>query len=190
MAIWELEQHAREYEIVKELVRTHHQHLAEAKIVIYGTDKNSVSGRRVTIAKAAKASPKMKASTNADFTITLYMMPWGDLNESQKRACMDHELMHCGVQYEPVKEQVGVGRGGKPKWKVVKDEYGRKQYTDEIVRDEFGVPKWRLVPHDLEEFREIVRRHGMWDESIQEFKQAIDAAPETATIPIPTAVGE
>ncbi len=174
MAIWELEQDSSAHSILSELICNYHSHLEEAKIVIYCSDKNKVRANKIVIADASKAPAKLKASINADFTITLYMMPWGDLNTSQKRACLDHELYHCGVHYEPVKEQVGQSRQGRPRMQVVRDEYGRVQYTNEIKRDVNGEPKWRLIPHDLEEFDEIVERHGRWDESIQSFSEALN----------------
>lgn len=179
--IWEMEQSSPVYDMLTRLIRRNHQHLAEAKIVLYCCDKLKLRGDHVVIAEAKKASPMLKASTNADFTVTFYMMPWGDLDSNQKEACFDHELFHCGVAYEPVKEQVGMSASGKQKWKVVKDEYGRKQYTNTIERDENGEPKWRIIPHDLEEFRDVVERYGMWDENLQQFKQAIDRA-ETASV--------
>lgn len=174
MSIWELPKECFEYNILSEMIEKYHHHLKEAKIILYGCDKNKVDGNMVRFADASKASNKMKASVDADFTITLYMMPWGDLSIEQKKACMDHELNHCGVHYEPYKEQVGSSKRGKPRFKVVKDDYGRKQFTDEIKRDENGIPKWRLVPHDLEEFRDIIARWGCWDDSIQAFKDVLN----------------
>lgn len=174
MAIWELEQDSAVYQKLTNLISRCHQHLAEAKIVLYACDKNKLNGEKVTIAEASKASSKMKASTNADFTITIYMGLWSTLTDTQKEACLDHELMHCGVHYVPVTEQIGTTRRGRAKTRIVKDEFGRTQYTNEIKRDENGVPKWRLITHDLEEFRDIVARHGVWDDSIQAFKDVLD----------------
>jgi len=174
MAIWELDATSELYPMVGRLVERYHSHLSEARITLYANDKNRNKANKIIIAEASKASAKMKASTNADFTLTVYMTPWSDLTMSQKKACLDHELCHCGVHYEPVKEAVGSGRGGRQRFKVVRDEYGRIQYTNEIKRNENGEPKWRLLPHDLEEFRDIVARHGIWDEDIQAFKEVLD----------------
>ena len=174
MAMWELEQDNPIYTIMNRLVSSYHSHLAEAKIVIYASDKNRTKANRIVIADASKAPAKLKASTNADFTITLYMTPWGDLNVEQRDACLDHELSHCGVHYEPCQEQVGQSRQGRPRMQVVRDEYGRIQYTNEIKRDENDEPKWRLLPHDLEEFGDVVERHGRWDEAIQSFSEALN----------------
>lgn len=182
MAVFELEKDSDVYQILKEQIRIHHPHLEEAKIVIYVNDKNKLNGQKVVIAESSKASTKLKASIDADFTITIYAMAWGNLNPEQKKACMDHELYHCGVQYVPVTEESsdsggaapGKKKGKKPKAKVVKDEFGRVQYTNEIKRDENGVPKWKLIPHDLEEFRNVVEHHGFWDEDLQYFKAVMD----------------
>lgn len=174
MAIWELEQNDPIYTTMGELISRYHTHIAEAKIVIYCSDKNRTRANKIIIADASKAPAKLKASTSADFTITLYMMPWGDLDTNQKRACLDHELYHCGVHYEPVQEQIGQSRQGRQRMQVVRDEYGRIQYTNEIKRNENGEPKWRILPHDLEEFCDIVERYGRWDESIQSFSDALD----------------
>jgi len=181
MAIWELEDNSELYTMLHGLIGRYHSHLEEAKIVLYACDKNKNRANKVIIADASKASTKMKASTNADFTITVYMTPWSDLNMNQKKACLDHELCHCGVHYEPVKEAVGGTRGGRQRFKVVRDEYGRVQYTNEIKRDENGEPKWRLLPHDLEEFRDIVARHGIWDEDIQSFKEVLDRSVDNSS---------
>lgn len=168
MSIWELAEDSLEYSLMNEIIARYHQTLQEAKIILYGCDKNRIRDGQVVIAKAEKSSQKMKASAGSDFTITMHMMPWGDLTLDQKKACMDHELTHCGVQFEPIKERVGT------KWKVVKDEYGRKQYTNDIKRDENGIPKWKLVSHDLEEFNNIVLKHGVWDQNIKSFKEALE----------------
>ncbi len=174
MAIWELESNLDLYTMLHELIGRYHSRLEEAKIVLYANDKNKNRANKIIIAEASKASSKMKASTNADFTIMVYMTPWSDLNMTQKRACLDHELCHCGVHFEPVKEAAGGTRSGRPRLKVVRDDYGRVQYTNEIKRNENGEPKWRLLPHDLEEFRDIVARHGIWDKDIQSFKEVLD----------------
>lgn len=174
MSMWELEHNSQPYKIMNTMIQKNHPHLQEAKIILYATDRNRLRANNVVVASASRAPAKLKASTDADFTITIHITPWSDLNQAQQTACLDHELMHCGVHYEPVKEQVGKTRQGKARTKIVRDEYGRVQYTNEIKRDDDGAPKWRMIPHDLEEFRDIVERHGLWDQSLQEFKKAID----------------
>ena len=174
MSIWELQSDSVEYTMMRELISQYHQHLGEAKILLYATDKNKVKDQNVVFAEVAKAPPRLKVSTGADFTITLRMMPWGDLSIDQKKACLDHQLSHCGVQYEPLKERVG------NKMKVIKDEYGRKQLSNDIQRDENGVPKWKISTHDVEEFKDIIARHGIQDDNIQTLKDLLDRVTEDA----------
>lgn len=38
--------------------------------------------------------------------------------------------------------------------------------------DEEGAPKLSIVPHDLEEFQAIVKRHGLWRQDVERFVEA------------------
>ena len=38
-----------------------------------------------------------------------------------------------------------------------------------VEEDKDGNPKLKIAPHDLEEFTEIVKRHGLWRDSIKDF---------------------
>lgn len=38
-----------------------------------------------------------------------------------------------------------------------------------VIRDEEDVPKLSIRPHDVEEFTDIVNRHGLWEEGLQDF---------------------
>lgn len=42
-----------------------------------------------------------------------------------------------------------------------------------IEEDEEGTPYMDIRPHDIEEFADIVRRHGLWDEGLWNFGLAI-----------------
>jgi hypothetical protein len=64
------------------------------------------------------------------------------LDEKKRLAILDHELCHA---------------------QVVEDEEGN------TATDHDGRPKWRVRKHDLEEFREIVARHGIYKQDILEF---------------------
>jgi hypothetical protein len=61
--------------------------------------------------------------------------------------------------------------------KVIKDEFGRVQYTTNIKTDDEGNPKWKILPLDLEIFSGNVRRYGLWYDELLELKDAI-IAPE------------
>lgn len=48
-----------------------------------------------------------------------------------------------------------------------------------------GEMKWKVAPHDVEEFREIVGRYGFWKSDLKDFVQSAKAAPE-AVAPVNT----
>ncbi|MCW8129609.1 MAG: hypothetical protein KIS92_04415 [Planctomycetota bacterium] len=62
------------------------------------------------------------------------------------RALIDHELCHCSVSV---------------------DEDGQ------VKKDETGKPVYRIRKHDLEEFREIVKRHGLYKNDLAHFARVI-----------------
>ncbi len=51
----------------------------------------------------------------------------------------------------------------------------------EVLRDEGGVPTWRIRHHDVEEFQEIMHRHGPWKGDLEIF---IEAALEKRKRPL------
>lgn len=51
-----------------------------------------------------------------------------------------------------------------------------------IEPDAKGAPTLGLVAHDLEEFRTVVERHGLWMPDLVEMARAIDAAPKVPTL--------
>ena len=66
--------------------------------------------------------------------------------EKLLRALIDHELCHCSVSLDS---------------------------DNEIKRDENGRPIYRIRKHDLEEFQEIVHRHGLYKNDIARFARVI-----------------
>lgn len=50
--------------------------------------------------------------------------------------------------------------------------------------DEDGEPVWGLRAHDIEEFKDIIERHGLWKSDVSEFANSIRqlAFPETEAI--------
>lgn len=51
--------------------------------------------------------------------------------------------------------------------------------------EQTGDMKWKILPHDLEEFREIVGRYGFWKTDIKDFVQSVRVQPE-AVAPVNT----
>ncbi|HEV3341408.1 MAG TPA: putative metallopeptidase [Pirellulales bacterium] len=135
------------YRMMEELIEQFHSHLIDAKIAIawrFGWKANTDG--HVTLGQAKKGSDLDREMHDHDFVILLNHEAWnGSLNVDQKRALMDHELCHCEVSKD---------QNGEPKI----DENKRTVY--------------RIRKHDIEEFREIVARHGCYKEDLEAFVAA------------------
>jgi len=82
-------------EIAKILIPEFHKHLEAANIKYLFQDKASSHGGLVTIAKASKSSPIHRSIHKFDFIIIVGKDIWETLNDTQRKAVIDHELCHC-----------------------------------------------------------------------------------------------
>ena len=126
------------YRIMEKLIEQHHSHLADAKIALawrFGW-KSDADGR-TTLGQAKKGSDLDRKLHDHDFVILLNHERWNaaGFTDAQQKALLDHELCHCEVSKDV---------NGEPKT----DENGRVCY--------------RMRRHDVEEFKEIFHRHGLW----------------------------
>ena len=69
------------------------------------------------------------------------------------------------------------------KKKVVKDQWGRVEYTTDLKLDANGDPIWRVMPIDLYVCAANARKYGLWLEAMEEFdaacRQGKSAVPVT-----------
>lgn len=139
---------AHPYRVLDKMVDDNHGHLKSAKIALawrYGW-KTDPDGR-LKLGQARKASELDREMHCYDFVILLNHEAWNaaEFSEKQMAALIDHELCHC---------------------EVAKDEQG------EVKEDEQGRTIWRIRKHDVEEFTEIVSRHGLWKGDLEKFAKA------------------
>lgn len=140
------------YRIMRELIEAHHPQLAEAKIAIAWRFRwRSDADGRIKLGQCKKGSDLDRELHGHDFVILLNHELWNTsrFTEAQMRALLDHELCHAEVTKDS---------NGEPKV----DDRGRKCY--------------RIRKHDVEEFREIVARHGEWKSDIEAFVQAAQSS--------------
>jgi len=133
------------YRIMEELIEKYHSNLGEATIALawrFGWNANADG--LMTMGRAAKRSDLDRELAKFDFVILLNHEAWnkGGLNETQRVALIDHELCHCEITYDS---------DGEPKH----DEQGR------IV--------CRIRKHDIEEFVDVVNRHGLYTRDLAAF---------------------
>jgi len=156
----------------------HLPRLAEAEIAVCFVDQKPFNKGRFNWGKVRRFNSVDKLwhpdHKRYDFLIMIPCDAWRDvLNSEQKEAFADLCLTRCSVEYEPVVEEVTVK--GMVKKKVVKDEWGRIEFTNDIKRDkETGEPKWKILPLDLHVFGDNVKRYGVWCDEILSFKEVVD----------------
>lgn len=162
-------------EIVEQVKQKHHlPRLAEARIAVEFCDSKPFTGGRFNWGKTSKFSASAKIwhprDKKYDFKISICADAWlSILDGNQREALLDLHLERCQVEYEPVTVEIN------GKKKPQKDEWGRTEYTNVIKTDADGVPKWKVVPLDLNVLQENVIRYGCWCESLLDFKTAIDS---------------
>ena len=87
------------------------------------------------------------------FLISVWDFAWSQFNEKQRVALVDHELCHGTV--------------------AVNAEGETKEQED-------GRPVYRVRKHDVEEFREIVERYGLWKADLEAFGVTAGKAAQQA----------
>lgn len=135
------------YRIMDRLIAEHHAHLAEARICLAWRMgwKEDADGR-LKLGQCKKAGDLERELHGYDFIILLNHEAWNvaEFTTEQMTALLDHELCHA---------------------QVTLDDEG------EMKRDTAGRPVWRVRGHDVEEFVEIVGRHGCWTSGLEKLAQ-------------------
>lgn len=150
--------------IAEELIREHHRHLVNTRIEFLFSDKSTTSGGQDLYAKTKKVSGLNAFLASEDeypttwladeqeddgraepFFVMVVAEPlWRDLDPSQQKALMDHELCHMG-------------------------------------RDE-ETEKLSIRGHFIEEFPEVIKRHGLWRREVEVISKATEEAGGQLTI--------
>lgn len=132
------------YMMMKALVANVHDHLAEAKILIfyrYGW-KPDRDGK-IRLGEADKCDTAERQLHGGDLKITLNYDYWHhpDTHDEERQTLIDHELCHFGV--------------------VMDEELGTPK------RDELGRIIYYKKRHDVEEFDGVIDRNGLWKKDLE-----------------------
>lgn len=137
------------YRLLRDVRAEQHFDVAEARIALAWQKgiKPDVDGR-LMLGKCVKATDLQRELVDIDFVILLNREVWEDIDftEHKQLALLDHELCHAA----------------------------RSVDSDGEARiDTKGRPVWRTRGHDIEEFREVVERHGLYKYDLEKFAEAI-----------------
>lgn len=150
------------YRIMEELIDAHHKHLYDVKIAIawrFGWKANPDG--LMQMGRAQKRGDLDRELAKFDFVILLNHEAWnqGGLDEKQRAALIDHELCHCELVHDS---------NGEPKC------------------DEEGRLVCRIRRHDIEEFQDVVARHGCYTKDLAEFSRKSIADAQRPLLSPPT----
>ena len=164
------------YQVVDSVLSKHHSpRLDAARIAIAFNDSKPFVKNRFNWGKVTKFSSfnKIWQKEKFDFCLVVCADVWQDiLTPEQKEALIDLHLTRCEVEYIP--ETITEGK----KKQVVKDEWGRIQYTTEVKTDDEGNPKWYVSPLDINVFVQNVGKYGLWCSKFCEVEKVIPADQE------------
>lgn len=126
------------YRLLDELLLTFHRRLAEQQArvaLVWRKGWNPDRDGRLRLGQARKASDlekELQGLTAYDFVVVLNHEVWPELDGTQRRHLLDHELTHC--------------------------EFAKKDGL--VQKDERDRPVCRIRGHDVEEFASCVDRWG------------------------------
>jgi hypothetical protein len=142
-------QKSEPYDLMNEMRAKYHAELTDARIALAWREAWKPDGdHRLTLGMCVKATDLQRELVAWDFVILLNREVWGEpeFTRERKLALLDHELCHAA----------------------------RSKTKLDIPRiDERGRPVWRQRGHDIEEFRCIVERHGLYKQDLERFFEAI-----------------
>jgi hypothetical protein len=137
------------YELLAEIRAENHFETAQAKIGLAwrkGTKPNADG--KIVLGRCVLISGLHRELIDYDFVIVLNREFWEDaeFDRAKKLALIDHEMCHAARALDA---------DGEP------------------MIDTKNRPVWRVRCHDVEEFEQIVARHGVWKRDLERFAEAI-----------------
>lgn len=161
--------------MVEDVKNRNHPHLSEATFAVGFVDSKPFQKNRLNFGKISRFSKQFAAwnSVKYDFCLLLNSESWHSiLTQEQREASIDLHLSRVKIDYEPQVEIVNKVK------KIIKDEYGRIQYTQDPKTEEDGTVKYLIHPMDLLVISENVKRYGPWLDDMLTLKEAISGVKE------------
>src|ERR1700756_493258 len=137
------------YKLLKKMRDKYHREVRKAKIALAWRIKiKPDKDGHLLLGKCVRTSDLQRELADWDYVILLNKEVWNDpeFTKKKKYALLDHELCHAAPVYN---------RKGKQR----KNTRGRYIF--------------RMRDHDIEEFRDIVKRHGCYKQDLELFAEAL-----------------
>lgn len=156
--------------LLDKVFQKHHaDRLGDLKVSVSFDDSKPFVKNKMNLGKLVKVRDldKLHMRDPLDFYIVACSDLWHSvLNDHQREAYIDLQLTRLAPEYQPVTVVEN------KKKKVVKDQWGRVEYTTDLKLDANGDPIWRVAPIDLYVCAKNAVKYGLWLEAMEEFDAA------------------
>jgi hypothetical protein len=133
------------YQLLKQMRKENHADISEARIALAWRHRvKSDKDGILKLGQCVKNTGVHRELADYDFIIVLNKSAWDGFTKDQKLALLDHELCHI----MPSEDKNGNGQ---------QDDRGRKLF--------------RTRRHDIEEFSDVVRRHGLYKKDLEKLAE-------------------
>lgn len=150
-------------DIAERLIDDHHPHLRDAKeLVGYYTRADGGVSWAGKCKKCTSFERFMTGETFHIFIIDLIFEQWP---LDKLYALIDHELCHITRKQHPPSIHPIT-------FKQIPGEWMKKSDPD----------NWGIREHDVEEFSDVIHRHGLWETGIEKFAEAVREVPYQMTL--------
>jgi Putative phage metallopeptidase len=138
------------YKLLNEVRDKYHEDTRQARVALAWRlrEKPDKDGR-IVLGRCIKVSDLNKEFASWDFIITLNKIVWDDpeFDKKKKLALLDHEMCHAAPSLD--------------------------EESGEHKRDELDRLVYRTKKHSIEEFTEIVERHGCYKSDLERFAETL-----------------
>lgn len=150
-------------EIAEKIISKYHPHLQDA-IDVIGFYVRSDGGVDWA-GKAKKCTSFERDVTGRILFVFILHSAFENWPPEKLEALIDHELCH-------IRRKTGTIITDPNTMKVIKREWAKKDDPD----------NWYIQDHDVEEFSDVIRRHGLWDQGVERFAEAVREVEYQMTI--------
>ncbi|WP_201319080.1 putative metallopeptidase [Paenibacillus sp. EPM92] len=133
-------------DLLEEVIGEHHKELAVSNFLVLFKHGGWKSKGKTVLGKVRVLSDDLRRTMNKDVILYLNADMWAILSQPQKKYVLDHNLYTLDLKYN---------RHG------------------DILEAADGRPLLTTVPHDIEGFVDVVRRHGIIMEDVKRLARAM-----------------
>lgn len=147
-------------ELARAIIAKHYDDLRTHGVVVrfVFTRKISHQGGKILLGRTSKqnelqrflACQENPDAETVDAVIVLSAMEWGVIQGPTRHALVDHQLCRLELVFD--------------------EESGQPRYEPD------GRPRLRVRPPDIQEFREVLHRHGFWSDELAAARTALERA--------------